>query len=157
MNSANQLIAGAIATLLIGCKISPQAAVTTTMTSVTVAELNDHVPVIGWLGKPLGTIVTISGRAVRSGERNDYWSVNMARNLFAVESVDGNRLKADIEIIMPRNVTFPKEGTVRFVGYEDGGFINPPGEAGEYDPELRMMQTNGRHFQTRFYALKVLP
>jgi hypothetical protein len=159
MKSTMQLMVAAISLLVAGCKVASELRPipATTLPSVSVDELNDHVPVIGRLGKPLGEIVIISGRVVRPGERNDYWSENMAHNLFAVETVEKHPLKTDIEIYLPRDVELPKGGTVRLVGYEDGGFINPPSMAGKYDPELWMMQSTGRHFHTEFYALKILP
>lgn len=128
--------------------------------SVSVDDLNGKVSVIGRLGKALGTMVTIRGRVIQPGERNDYWSNNMAHNLIQVESVDGQAIQPmDMQIDLQPNEKFPANGEVAWIGYEDGGFEGLPPQTNKMlmSASQPVIQGRSRLFVTTFHALKPAP
>jgi hypothetical protein len=127
---------------------------------ISVDDLNKNVSIIGRLGKPLGTILTIQGRPVQPGERNDYRSNNIAHNLFQVESVDGQPIPPmDIQIDLQPGEKFPASGQIGWIGYEDGGFEGIPPQANKMPISASQphIQSRGRSFITRFHALQPAP
>ena len=49
-------------------------------------------------GVPDGVLVTITGKDVGSSDAQDYWSANMAHNLFDVTSVNGKAVQRRVEL-----------------------------------------------------------
>lgn len=120
--------------------------------SVSVDDLNGKVAVIGRLGKPLGTIVTIRGQLVQPQEKGE-------DNLFRIESVDGQAITPiNMEIVLFPGEKFPTGGEAGWIGYEDGGFEGVPQQAMPNSTSQPLFQTRvGRAFITRFHATKPAP
>jgi hypothetical protein len=118
------------------------------MQSVSVDDLNSNASVIGRLGKPLGTVVTIRGRAVQNGPETE----KAPRNFFQVQSVDGQPVNVGIEVILPAGAKFPIEGTAGWIGYEDGGFVGEPQQG--LPMSTMPVQQRTRSFVTQFHALR---
>ena len=118
--------------------------------SVSAADLGTKVQVIGRLGRPLGTMVTIRGQAVQPVDPNNQSSAEkVPPNLFRVQSVDGQTTTpVDIEIILPVDEKFPANGPAGWMGYEDGSFEGAPTDAANGS------QPASRSFITKFHALQ---
>ena len=135
---------------LVGCG-SPRAI--DISPSVKSDTLGKSVSVIGPLGQPLGKVILIEGKLVPQNERLDYWSANMAKNLFAVEKVDGKPLSRPfwIELVLPNSMGQLKGEYAKYEGYQTGGFVNVPDEAVaafyDFPP-----QSNGWHFHVVFHV-----
>ena len=99
------------------------------ITSVNYSDLSQgKITVIGPLYIPLGDLTRIRGALVPETEKSDYWSVNIARNLFAVVDVNGVELSRPvrIQLVLPVSMRIEPGRTYELLGYQDGGFINPP-------------------------------
>ena len=82
-----------------------------------VRDLNPPARIIGCLGKPLGTRMTIDGVLA---ERV------MLINPLTVSEIDGHMLKEPVSIQIQGKVKIQKGTRYRLEGYETGEFANPP-------------------------------
>jgi hypothetical protein len=122
--------------------------------SVKAEQLGDSVTVIGPLDQPLGKLIVIEGKLVPQIDRLDYWSANVANNLFGVEKVNGKALghRAWIELVLPPSLGKLKDGYATFEGYQDGGFVNVPDDAVQVTSDFPP-QSNGWHFHVVFHVI----
>lgn len=121
---------------------------------ITLSELNKS-RIIGCLGRPLGSVVTIEGIVV-----DDYYrkmKSDEGETLLKVQKVDGKALSG--EIIIPlrqepsESVKKPLPGYhFRFLGYETGSFTGMPEEVFRYIPQAA---TEGFQFRTYFLVVRV--
>jgi len=98
--------------------------------SITVAELN-QMQVIGWLGEPLGKIMTVEGVVADATYVRS--KAQVGRTLLLIQVADGNVLPERVVFSFDRavrGIEEPKEGSrFKYVGYETGGFTGaPPGK-----------------------------
>lgn len=120
-------------------------------TSITISELN-KLQVIGWLGQPLGKIVTIEGVVT-----DDYYrkmKVDAGQTLLRVQAVDGKKLPGEqIVTVLSAGVEKPKVGSkFKYIGYETGGFTGVPREAFRYMQPV--VATTGYYFTTDFVVVR---
>ena len=121
---------------------------------ITIDDLNSR-PVIGYLGQPLGKIVTIDGTIYDEDQEH---RKAPRGNLLDVSHVDGVPLKqvrridfrADAFVDVKKD-QFSDGDRFRLVGYEDGGFSGPPNGVFDY---VGPYATVGRYFRTQFVVLK---
>jgi hypothetical protein len=137
------------------CPFAPKSC--PALRSVSADDLsNGKASVIGRLGKPLGTIVAIRGRAL--GEQNEMQKKVLP--MYRVESVDGQAINpVDIQIELLPDESFSNNGSTGWIGYEDGGFEGGPRQTnGTQMPTTRSaFQARSRSFITRFHAMQSAP
>ncbi|MHC9543455.1 MAG: hypothetical protein AB9903_28425 [Vulcanimicrobiota bacterium] len=121
--------------------------------TITLSELNKS-RIIGYLGRPLGSIVTIEGTVVDDCYRK--MKSDEGEILLKVQKVDGKDLSG--EIIIPLRlepsgaVKKPLPGyRFRFMGYETGSFTGMPEEAFRYIPQAA---SEGFQFKTYFLVIR---
>lgn len=122
---------------------------------ISIYDLNPS-NVIGSLGKPLGTIVTIEGTVV--GDDYTQLKEDSGETLLKIEKVDGKKLNKavvlHVQIIPIVSVKIPQKGTkFKLAGYETGGFIGIPEGAFKYIPQAT---TCGFQFEVYFEVIKDL-
>ena len=123
------------------------------MKSIHVSELNLN-KVIGYLGHPLGEIVTIEGIAADGNDTRQ--KADTGELLLRVQGVNGKPLKREVILHF-----FPFQGVpiknpsvgakFRYIGYETGGFSGVPEKAFDYVPQAA---TTGHYFSTSFVVLR---
>jgi len=120
-------IAAVIAGILFSSAVTRAEMVPDQPKSITLSELN-KLQVIGWLGQPLGKIVTIEGVVpdatfVRSKEQED-------KTLLRVQTVDGIKLSEAAVFCFSSllsGIEEPKAGAkFKYIAYETGGFTGVP-------------------------------
>lgn len=120
--------------------------------SISVAELN-QLQVIGWLGQPLGKIVTVEG--VVADETFVRSKAQAGRTLLLIQTADGNVLPERVVFSFDRavrQIEEPKAGSrFKYVGYETGGFTGAPPGIFEFTGPYC---TTGYGFSTEFVVLR---
>src|SRR5262245_756297 len=128
---------------------------------VPLGRLGDKFRLIGKLGEPLGTVVTVHG-FVAEGPFKGYEG---GPNLRA-QRINGTATQTDIQICLSpyfgkfgekvgEEVGLPKlerGNTYEFEGYETGGFVGVPGRA--YERAGIMIQTSGFYFRHELVVYK---
>ncbi len=116
--------------------------------SITVQELAS-IEVIGWLGRPLGTIVTVEG-IVADGSYT-MTKADDGCTLLRIETVDGKQLPKE-KVFQYSGNDKPKVGSkFKYIGYETGGFTGAPAKLFDYMPAFA---TTGYRFSTEFHVLR---
>jgi hypothetical protein len=120
--------------------------------SIPLADLHDR-PVVGSLGHPLGTIVTIEGEVADGSYTN--LRKDEGLTLLRVHAVNGEKLAGErifqFDSLLDR-VRTPEVGTrFNFTGYETGGFTGIPTKAFDY---VGLVQSTGYGFTTDFIVLR---
>jgi hypothetical protein len=124
--------------------------------SVSVAELN-QLQVIGWLGQPLGKVVTVEGVvADATFERS---KAQVGQTLLLIQAVDGKQLPERVVYCFDgavRDIEEPKAGSrFKYIGYETGGFTGKPARAYDYLPSHNITSCSaGFYFRTEFVILR---
>jgi hypothetical protein len=123
--------------------------------SITVGELN-QLQVIGWLGQPLGKIITVEG--VAADENYHGIKQDAGQTLLRIQVVDGK--------VLPEECVFhfgefshyfdpmekPKVGSkFKYIGYETGGFTGVQPGLFEYTAPFA---STGYAFTTHFVVLR---
>ena len=118
-----------------------------------ISQLNRR-KVIGSLGHPLGTVVTVEG--IAADESYTRRKADAGETLLRVQTVNGKALRR--EVILNFHAY---EGTenknpfagmrFKYIGYETGGFSGIPEAAFAYVPRVA---TSGYHFSTSFVVLR---
>ena len=121
--------------------------------AISVSDLTEQ-PVVGWLGHPLGKIVTIEGLIADEDYRK--MKVDLGHILLRVQTVNGKPLKEEeifhFEPFRWAEVEKPKVGAkFKYTGYETGSFTGVPAEAFKYVPPVA---TTGYGFTTSFVILR---
>ena len=121
--------------------------------TLTVADLNQSA-VIGSLGKPLGTLVTVEGVVVGDDYRR--LKSDEGETLLKIERVDGKILSKEVilHLYIAPFAAIKKPGAGRhfkYAGYETGSFTGIPEEAFKIIPRIA---TAGFQFEVYFQALK---
>ena len=123
----------------------------TRVRSIHVSQLNK---VIGYLGHPLGEVITIEGITV--DENYTKRKSDSGQLLLRVEDVNGKRLKNEVILHFSpfENVTIRNPSArakFKYIGYETGGFNGIPERAFDYVPQAG---TAGYAFSTSFVVLR---
>lgn len=107
--------------------------------------------VLGDLGHPLGTIVTVEGEAADDDYRK--LRADLGERLLRVKSVNGAELKTEVVFrYHGAQADKPVVGAkFKFTGYEDGGFDGIVAGQFKY---TGIQQGVGYHFQNSFVILK---
>ncbi|MGE3804595.1 MAG: hypothetical protein AB7K24_07975 [Gemmataceae bacterium] len=120
--------------------------------AVSVAELNRR-QVIGYLGQPLGEIVTVEG--VVADEQYRGIKADLGQLLLRIQAVNGKQLPNECVFhFLPAWVEIGKPtvgSRFKYVGYETGGFTGTPARVFDYIPAHC---TTGYCFTTSFVALR---
>lgn len=121
--------------------------------SITVPDLWE-IPVIGWLGQPLGKLVTIEGVAADASYME--CKAHAAETMLRIQKVNGKDLPRECVFpfgpFLATGIDEPRAGSrFKYIGYETGGFTGVPGTAWEY---VRAIQTTGYGFTTHFVVLR---
>jgi hypothetical protein len=121
--------------------------------SITVADLRE-LQVIGWLGHPLGKIVTIEGIVADDYYRK--YKADAGQTLLRVLTVNGQKLPEEKVFHFFAHyfarVDEPKVGSnFKYSGYETGSFTGTPQMNVEYLPAFC---TTGYGFTTEFVILR---
>ena len=91
--------------------------------SINVSELQG-LQVIGYLGQPLGKIVTVEGVIADGSYTNT--KADAGATLLRINTVDGKELQKE-QVFQLSRVDKPKVGSkFKYVGYETGGFTESP-------------------------------
>ena len=119
-------------------------------------SVSDLASVVGMLGQPLGTVVTIEGVVVEDDYRR--MKEDQGKTLLKVEKVDGVVLEGEVILSLTQYAwtsPFLFEPGKRFelVGYESGGFTGIPEEAFDHIPQVT---TTGFGFEVWFQLVKVV-
>jgi hypothetical protein len=121
-----------------------------TMQPVTIGDIR-KLAVMGRLGLPLGTLVTVTGEAIPNTSLN---KADAGDALFlSISSVNGKPLSAPVNFPFRKaqdsiDVAEPKIGdSFEFRGYETGGYVGVPLHYGSH------WQTTGFYFKTEFLIL----
>jgi hypothetical protein len=98
-----------------------------------VSDFGEKVTVVGRLGKPLGTVITMEGQLVSEPKTA---KTGRSTAAFRVSKVDGKPLEAGqvIGLTFPLSMGTPPihaKEIVRLSGYEGGAFIGTPATARE--------------------------
>lgn len=101
--------------------------------SISVQELN-KMQVIGWLGQPLGRIVTIEGLV--AGDDYRRMKADLGHTLLRVRAVNERALPAEQVFHFHGKVKPMVGGKFRYTGYETGGFTGHPQELEEFGPPV---------------------
>jgi hypothetical protein len=121
---------------------------------VSAASLKEGVPIIGFLGHPLGTIVTVQCTGAPTPlqqTKDDNWT-----RAVVILSVNEEQLTTPVTMELRSfpwakvDVPKPKE-VVTIVGYETGGYKGIPGKVFAFIPAT---QTKEYQFETAFQAVK---
>ena len=124
--------------------------------SITVAELY-QLSIIGWLGQPLGKIMTVEG--VVADETFVRSKAQAGRTLLLIQTADGNVLPEKVDFCFDRaravrEIEEPKAGSrFKYVGYETGGFTGAPPGIFEFTGPGPCC-TTGYGFSTEFVVLR---
>jgi hypothetical protein len=136
----------AIATVAVGILFPFAASPADRVKSITVSELN-QLQVIGLLGHPLGTIVTIEGVVADDSYR--IMRADLGHTLLRVQTVGGKKLLKEQVFHFgnaPAEIEKPKVGSkFKYIGYETGGFTGTPQGTFDY---VRPFATTGYYFTT---------
>ncbi len=121
--------------------------------SIQISRLNSC-KVIGFLGYPLGEIVTIEG--IVADEEYTRRKADTGETLLRVQAVNGKSLKQEaifhFDPVQGADIKKPPAGIrFKYIGYETGGFSGLPEKAFDYIPRL---QTKGYSFTTSFVILR---
>jgi hypothetical protein len=121
--------------------------------SITIPDLWE-IPVIGWLGQPLGKIVTIEG--VTADASYPRSKADARETLLRIQKVNGKDLPGECVFpfspFLAQGIDEPSAGgRFKYIGYETGGFTGHPGKAWDYVPAI---QTTGYGFTTHFVVLR---
>jgi hypothetical protein len=144
----------------IGCtsqQVDERNAKPTTMNSapsqVLWSDLGNSVQVIGPLGEPMGKLMKIEGRVLSERERpNTYWAINIAQNLFEVESIGGKPTSVPrplIDVRTPDRSKLSGGVPMAIIGFQDGGFVGQPTGAQKY----QIAQQQGYGFDVYFQQI----
>lgn len=137
--------------ILLGIILAMSSPAMTGDKTITYAELNTH-KIIGSLGHPLGTVLTIEGVVVPDDYRR--MKGDSGATLLKIESVDGKMLSH--EVILHLRSSYmedaPKPGQrFTYIGYETGAFTGIPEKAFKIIPQA---STAGFQFEVYFEALR---
>jgi hypothetical protein len=120
--------------------------------SIPLADLHDR-PVVGSLGHPLGTIVTVEGE-VADGSYTKL-KKDDGQTLLRVHAVNGEKLASEqifqFGSLLDRVRTPDVGSRFKFTGYETGGFTGIPTKAFDY---VGLVQSTGYGFTTDFIVLR---
>jgi len=132
---------GAMAAVVLACGLLAGAGEDKRV-EVPAKEIGGKFVIVGDLGKPLGTFMTIGGVGGKP--------MMMDGAPFLADALDGQKLHGTILIGVRRGAEIKEGGRYVLRGYEDGGMISSPVEAGSTD----IPQTN-YHFSTWFVVTAV--
>jgi hypothetical protein len=134
-------LTGSAAALLMACALLGGAADNTPV-EVRSKNIGSKYVIVGALGKPLGTYVTVSG-------------VHDPRPLmaspFLVDTIDGQKLHGTVLLEVQGEVKELAEGRYVFRGYENGGMSGTPVEPDYKGP----LPQKAYHFATWFVVTQV--
>lgn len=120
--------------------------------SIGISELS-KLQVIGWLGQPLGRIVTIEGVVVDGSYTR--CKADEGQSLLRVQVVDGKQLPKEQVFHFDPFLAELEKPTVgskfKYIGYETGGFTGVPAKAFDHVPAIA---TTGYYFTTHFVVLR---
>jgi len=133
-------------------KTSSSAGKKTKREAISISKLNSS-NVIGFLGYPLGEILTIEG--IAAGGDYTRRKADAGKTLLRVQAVNGEGLKSEVIFQFASahaGITTPAPGTrFKYVGYETGGFSGLPEKAFDYIPRV---PDSGYSFTTSFVILR---
>jgi hypothetical protein len=139
--------------IIVGCAIVLGVCVHAKEKAIRVSDLSG-LNVIGTLGKPLGTVVTVEGVVAPDDERR--LKSDEGETLLKISKVTGEPLHHEVilhfRLLSFVSIEIPKPGDhFKLVGYETGGFTGIPAEAFKHIPQAT---TTGYQFEVHFQALK---
>lgn len=126
---------------------------------VPVSKISSEFRLIGWLGEPLGSPVTVQGIVVDA-----YCKINSGGPIILVERINGRATQADIRLPLradwghfgrenANGTSLPKPitgVTFEFEGYESGGYVGMP--PGVMEKTGNVVQTSDHYFRVVFVA-----
>jgi hypothetical protein len=121
--------------------------------SIHLSRLNSS-KVIGFLGHPLGEVITIEG--IAADEEYTRRKADTGETLLRVQAVNGKSLKREaifhFDPVQGADIKKPSAGIrFKYIGYETGGFSGLPEKAFDFIPRV---QTKEYSFTTSFVILR---